>query len=194
MVRKNIEEKVMDKHLIPITISEIKKRFPQLIIRPELELKIAQKKIYLDIRGIELETGILMKNTEPPSDDEFYSKWYIGMWEIELYKNYSILVKTLVGVFEDYIDSSVIRDAIYGIEEEELAPIMKYFPEWKTRIRKNLSTESKDRMEFYIKSCGVSEEKAKGMLSNFEKNLERIKEDFPNRLYASPYINEDHWE
>ena len=188
-----VYKKVMDKYLIPITISEIKERFPQLIIKPELESKIIKKKIYLDIRGIELETGILMKNTEPPSDDEFYSKWCIRMWEIELYKNYSILVKTLVSVFEDYIDSSVIRDAIYRIKEKELAPIMKYFPEWKNRIRKNLSTESKDRMEFYIKSCSVSEEKAKGMLSIFEKKLERIKESFPNRLYASPYINEEHW-
>ena len=77
-------------YLIPITISEIKERFPELIIRPQLELEIAKRDIYLDIRYLEHDTGILIKTTEFEPDDLFRTGWRIREWSIELYKNCSI--------------------------------------------------------------------------------------------------------
>ena len=81
--------------------------------------------------------------------------------------------------------------ALRQISEEELAPIMKYFPEWKTRIRNELSIEGKDKMAFFINSCKFSEEEAKVILKKFEESIELFKEQHPNSLTIFDHGDEE---
>ena len=185
MIEKN------DDGLIPITMKKIKEWFPELKIDSDLEKEIEKKDIFLSLDDCEVSfnnSGFTMESTGKKLElEELLQK---GLrykddtgkefrCEIYIYDEYTHLKIFRLNMLEEYEYFRVIQPIIREIDEEELAPIMKYFPEWKTRLRDEFNIKGRQRMEFYIIGCNYSREEAAEILEKFKNRMKELRDDFP---------------
>ena len=81
---------------------------------------------------------------------------------------------------EELIENPIpMTHTLREFDIKDVAGIMKYFPEWKLKIREYITRDASDEIEFIINSLQLTEQEAGDILLKFKERMDYFEENPP---------------